>query len=74
MALPPALAGFLPSASFLELRGRTSTGTSRPSCCGHSRVLCVSMCPCPHPQIQCLAQDLAVNSMLCMFPTPCLRS
>lgn len=37
-----------------------------------------SVSPCvralPSPQIQCLAQDLAVNSMLCMFPTPCLRS
>lgn len=30
--------------------------------------------PPPTPQIQCLAPGLAVNSMLCMFPTPCLRS
>lgn len=30
--------------------GTKHTGASRPSCCGYSRVLCVSMCPCPpHP-------------------------
>lgn len=37
-----------------------------------------SVSPCvrapPPPQIQCLAQGLALNSMLCMFPTLCLRN
>lgn len=36
-----------------------------------------SVSPCvraPPAQIQCLAQDLTVNAMLCMFPTLCLRS
>lgn len=31
--------------------GTKHAGASRPSCCGYSRVLCVSMCPHPPPPV-----------------------
>lgn len=48
MALSPPFAESSPPPPFWNSEGGTKhVGASRPSCCGHSRVLCVSMCPFP---------------------------
>lgn len=74
--LPPALAEYLLSASSLnsEVGLSTQVPAGLPAVATPECSVSVPPLPAPSPQIQCLAQGLALSSMLCVFPTLCLRS